>query len=403
MAFNLFEAPDYYGGLLGEEATQKLQNKALGTGVMNAVLGYLAQPKNQGYGSALPYLGRALAGGYQAGQETIKSGLTNYETQQKIAEMKRKQDQQKRLQDMLGGITDPNERLLAELAPEQYVTGKVRSAESPFAKIDRKDYTSDSFKKYLQSKDLGDLEPIVKEANQPSAVQEYNFARTEGYKGSFEDWKKLQKPEGVNVTYGAPMSGVIDGKNVFFQPSKTGGAPTIIPGITPPESPGSKPTEFQAKAGLYFNSMETASKTLNDLESKDFKFMPTLAEAAIDEGSQKGQIALSAVRGRTRKSYVQAQKQWIDSINRVRSGANLPEMEYNRAVATFFPQLNEPADIVEQKRLARQQEEQSMKTAAGNALPQNKPTGKQVKRTGLEKGTNRKVIEYTDGSLEYGN
>ena len=95
MAFNLFEAPDYYGGLLGEEATQKLQNKALTTGLINAAIGYLAQPKNQGYGSALPYLGRALAGGYQSGQETIKSGLQDYMTQQQIAEMKRKQEMQK--------------------------------------------------------------------------------------------------------------------------------------------------------------------------------------------------------------------------------------------------------------------------------------------------------------------
>ena len=95
MAFNLFEAPDYYGGLLGEEATQKLQNRALTTGLINAALGYIAQPKNQRYGSALPYLGKALAGGYQAGQETINSGLQDYMTQQKLAEMKRQQDQRK--------------------------------------------------------------------------------------------------------------------------------------------------------------------------------------------------------------------------------------------------------------------------------------------------------------------
>jgi hypothetical protein len=89
MAFNLFEAPEYYQGLLGEDATKKLQNRALTTGLVNAAIGYLAQPKTGGYGSALPYLGRALAGGLQAGQETIKSGLTDYETQQKIAEMQR--------------------------------------------------------------------------------------------------------------------------------------------------------------------------------------------------------------------------------------------------------------------------------------------------------------------------
>lgn len=163
MAFNLFEAPEYYQGLLGEEATKKLQNKALTTGLVNAAIGYLAQPKTGGYGSALPYLGRALAGGLQAGQETIRSGLTDYETQQKIAEMKRKQEQQQALQGMIGGITDPNEKLFAQLAPEQYVAAKVKPAESPFAKIDQKDYTPESFAKYLQSGLRSDLLPITKE------------------------------------------------------------------------------------------------------------------------------------------------------------------------------------------------------------------------------------------------
>ena len=109
--FNLFSAPDYYGGLLGEEATKKLENKALGTGLFNAVLGYIAQPKNQRYGSALPYLGKALAGGYQAGQETLKSGLTDWETQQKIADMKRKQLEQKTREETLKELSTSDPEL----------------------------------------------------------------------------------------------------------------------------------------------------------------------------------------------------------------------------------------------------------------------------------------------------
>jgi hypothetical protein len=406
MAFNLFEAPEYYQGLLGEDATKKLQNRALTTGLVNAAIGYLAQPKTGGYGSALPYLGRALAGGLQAGQETIRSGLTDFETQQKIAEMQRKQKQQQALQGMLSGITDPNERLLAELNTEAYVTNKLKPRERKVEKVGRQlvDVTGDTptvlFTGEAEEK-TGASTSLNKLLTERAALAQTNpnDPNLKFYDDAIR--KETTQSPGVNVSYGAPMSGMVDGKPVFFQVPKSGGAPTIIPGITPPESPGNKPTEFQAKAGLYYKSMDTASKTLNDLESKDFKFMPTLAESAIDEGSQKGQIALSAVRGRTRKSYVQAQKQWIDSINRVRSGANLPEIEYNRAVATFFPQVNEPAAVIEQKRLARQQEEQAMKTAAGNALPA-QTSEKRVVRTGTEKGTNRKIVQYSDGTTAYG-
>jgi hypothetical protein len=124
MAFNLFEAPEYYQGLLGEEETKKLQGRAMTTGLVNAAIGYLAQPKTMGYGSALPYIGRALAGGLQSGQETIRSGLQDYEAQQKIADMKRQQEQRMAQEQLLGGITDPRERLLATLAPTEYVKGQ---------------------------------------------------------------------------------------------------------------------------------------------------------------------------------------------------------------------------------------------------------------------------------------
>jgi hypothetical protein len=77
-----------------------------------------------GYGSALPYIGRALAGGLQSGQETIRSGLQDYEAQQKIADMKRQQEQRMAQEQLLGGITDPRERLLATLAPTEYVKGQ---------------------------------------------------------------------------------------------------------------------------------------------------------------------------------------------------------------------------------------------------------------------------------------
>lgn len=87
--FNLFDVPEYYTGLLGQEQTDKLKRQAMGTGITNALLAFIAQPRNQGYGSALPYLGRALMAGQQAGQEVVTGGLRDFETQQKIEEMKR--------------------------------------------------------------------------------------------------------------------------------------------------------------------------------------------------------------------------------------------------------------------------------------------------------------------------
>ena len=87
--FNLFNVPEYYTGLLGQEQTDKLKRQALGTGITNALLAFIAQPRTEGFGSALPYLGRALMAGQQAGQEVVAGGLKDWETRQKIEELAR--------------------------------------------------------------------------------------------------------------------------------------------------------------------------------------------------------------------------------------------------------------------------------------------------------------------------
>jgi len=72
----------------------------------------------------------------------------------------------------------------------------------------------------------------------PNATEsEYNLAKQQGYKGSFVDFLQNVKrtPPNQNVTYGSPVAGVnAEGKSVYFQPGKGGGAPSVIEGFTPP-------------------------------------------------------------------------------------------------------------------------------------------------------------------------
>lgn len=115
------------GGLLGEDKMNQLRSQAAQTGLINAAIGYFAQPKNQRFGSALPYVARALTAGQQGAQGVYDDALRNYQTQLQLTEAKRQQEQQARLQQMLGGIEDPKERLFAELAPAAYVRETIES------------------------------------------------------------------------------------------------------------------------------------------------------------------------------------------------------------------------------------------------------------------------------------
>lgn len=115
------------GGLLGNEQADRLRQQALTSGLINTAIGYLAQPKNQRFGSPIPYLARAAMAGQQGAQGVYTDALRNYQSQLEIADAKRKQEQQTRLQEMLSGIKDPQERLLAELSPATYVREQVES------------------------------------------------------------------------------------------------------------------------------------------------------------------------------------------------------------------------------------------------------------------------------------
>lgn len=79
--------PAYMEGLLGADAVDNLRKRSIGSGLVNALIGYAAMPKNQNLG-----LGRILAGTAQAGiqgaQGVYDQALGDYQTQQKIEDMK---------------------------------------------------------------------------------------------------------------------------------------------------------------------------------------------------------------------------------------------------------------------------------------------------------------------------
>ncbi len=82
-----------------------------------------------------------------------------------------------------------------------------------------------------------------------NAMREYQFAVSQGYKGSFQQYQLEQRRAGatnVGVSYGAPVQAIgPDGKPVFIQPTKDGSPPNIIPGVRPPMSAAEERAEAE--------------------------------------------------------------------------------------------------------------------------------------------------------------
>ena len=110
--------PEYMGSLLGEEAVDKLRGRAATTGIANAVLGYLAAPKNQNLGLGR-IIGQSLQAGMTGAQGVYDTALQDYQTKAKIDEMNRQKaiaDRDLARQTQIEGLTPK----LFKTNPAQY-------------------------------------------------------------------------------------------------------------------------------------------------------------------------------------------------------------------------------------------------------------------------------------------
>jgi hypothetical protein len=206
-----------------------------------------------------------------------------------------------------------------------------------------------------------------KEPEMPSAVKEYQFAVSQGYKGSFNDFVLEQKRAGASntsVSYGAPVSGIdASGNPVFFQPDKGGGVPAIVPGVTPKPGPEERPTEGESKAAFYVRNMRAASAALDDLEKKGFN--PTSIQTQLDTNLASG--ITNPLSSPLAQQARQSQNQWAEQMLRMQTGAAATADEIKRTVATYFPQIGDSPETVKQKKTMRQQAEGGVYDAAGRA------------------------------------
>jgi hypothetical protein len=85
---NIFMTPDFsQTGILTTDQQKELRNQATKAGLLGTALTYLATPKTENYGSALPYLAKAGLGGMNAAQDVYGAGLTNL-YRQRLSEQK---------------------------------------------------------------------------------------------------------------------------------------------------------------------------------------------------------------------------------------------------------------------------------------------------------------------------
>ena len=365
---NIFGArqPEYLGGLLSPEELQKVQNQAMLQGVLGAAATYLAQPKNQGYGSALPYLGKAYLGGMQSSQGAYDTATQNLLTQGKLAEMKREAEAAKI-------TTAAQQELLNDPRVQSNPTLKALAAKGDFSKI----------------ADVISPKPAENDYERYAlAYKEKPFAQLTAPEKQ-EIIKQVQtdkQAQATQINLGSPVAGVNEkGEPVFFQPSKSGGQAVLVPGIKPLQEPKA-PTESQAKAATFYSQMTSASKELDNLQKQGFDPNSLASQTQVKLAGTPARIAVSPEAQGAR----QAQEQWAESFLRIKTGAAATRDEVMRNVATFFPQLGDSPQVIEQKARARKQAEQDV-------LQMTKPGTVGQKETTLS-GQDKQALDWANAN-----
>lgn len=122
-------------------------------------------------------------------------------------------------------------------------------------------------------------------------------------------------------------------------------------------------TEAQAKATTFYSQMTSASENIAALEAKGYK--PEAITTQVEKSLSGG--ATNILASPEAQKATQAQNQWAESFLRLKTGAAATESEVKRNVETFFPQIGDSKEVVDQKKLARKQAESDVLKMTGSA------------------------------------
>jgi len=410
---NLFEGMTPFGssipsGILDPAQEEKLRNQALFQGLLGTAATYLATPKNLNTGSALPYLGKAFLGGMGASQDVVDRALNNAYRQKLLAG---RDDVFSNINPLdvtpesldayiKGGKKDPS--LLRRAAPVEKPQGPMivpagSTVYDPGSGLAQ-------FTAPKEDKNIGVVDPSK---FTPESLG--NFAQS----GKFQDLKRIESPDeklSFKDIYGGKPQLDVNGKPIFIP--NLPGYPTldankrVVENVQLPQRADEKLTEGERTAGFLSTRLSNSLKQLQAVTGQEpSAAAPNLAAEATKFFTRSDYFKnLSTPESRQRVEA--AQLDILDSALTLATGAAYTKEQLESTRSTYFPQLGDKPKNIEDKAKRLQGVLDAAYTKAGRAAPQQsltQPTtqSKTIVRTGKDK-SGKKVVEYSDGSIGYG-
>jgi hypothetical protein len=205
-------APDY-SSVMSPEQTQSMKQNALAQGGIQALVALLGasgqQPRNISTGQALA---GALGAGYGGYQSSFDTTLKQMLTAQQLSEYKQKQEAKAKYEQAIKGATSIQPQAIPmaqgqgsplEMLSRPEFGGDMAGAETigalrgnlPMAETVDPTIANRAALDYLRQTDAAKFIELTtpKAEATPAAIKEYQFAQTQGYKGTFQDFQLAQK------------------------------------------------------------------------------------------------------------------------------------------------------------------------------------------------------------------
>jgi len=357
-----FGLPSNTGGLVADPDREAINKRALLSGLISAGLTYAATPKNLNTGSALPYLGKAGLAGFNTSQDVVDRALnTAYRNQILSA-------RDDKLYNVDGALVDK--------------AGKVVYQGAAKEKEVKTDIIDVGGKKILINKDTG------------APIQEYKV--TGGGLGLKDIYGEPQKDVNGKLLYIPKIPGY---------PVRDMGGNVIQGDIKLPEKAGEKLTEGERTAGFLSKRLNNSLQQLQTVTGQE----PSAASPNIGAEATKfftrSDYFKNLVNPESRQRVEAAQYDILDSALTLGTGAAYTEEQIKSYRKSYFPQLGDKPKTIEDKAKRLQGVLDAAYDKAGRAAPTEpkaETKSKTVVRTGKDK-SGKTVIQYSDGSIEYGN
>lgn len=143
---NIFGArtPSYLEGIVSPQQLEKAKQQSLVQGLLGTAVGYLAQPKTQGYGSAVPYLAKGFLQGMQSAQSPFQNLERDVLMKQKFEDIQTQKAQKEKRKQLIedlraSGKYDDLTMAAIETAPEQTLVGLATKDTKPLSIDDQMD------------------------------------------------------------------------------------------------------------------------------------------------------------------------------------------------------------------------------------------------------------------------